>query len=109
MPSRLIFRGAMAITHDYTVSLSLDGEGGAWRAQHDGTPALGAIPTLKWIRGITVEDEHRLPLPPNASGIGVLRLTVYDAFTVQPLPVLDDRLARLGQGTQIDLGQVEIW
>ena len=104
----LTFVGAQAITHDYTVSVSLDGEGGAWRAQHDGTPALGAIPTLKWIRGITVEDEHTVPLPENASGSGVLRLTVYDAFTVRPLPVLDERFARLGQGTQIELGQVEI-
>jgi hypothetical protein len=108
MPARLVFRGAKAITRDYTVSLGLDGEGGAWRAQHDGTPALGAIPTLKWIRGITVEDEHRLPMPEKASGMGTLRLTVYDAFTVQPLPVLDERLARLGQGTQMDLGQVEV-
>jgi hypothetical protein len=107
MRVRLIFVGAKAITHDYTVSLSLDGEGGAWHAQHDGTPALGAIPTLKWIQGITVEDEHTLTLPENASGNGALRLTVYDAFTVRPLPVLDERFARLGQGTQIELGQVE--
>jgi hypothetical protein len=105
---RLIFVGAKAITHDYTVSLSLDGEGAAWRAQHDGTPALGAIPTLKWIRGITVEDEHTLSLPEDASGSGVLRLTVYDAFTVRPLPVLDERFARLGQGTQIALGPIEV-
>ncbi len=105
---RLVFLGAKAITHDYTVSLSLDGEGGAWRTQHDGTPALGAIPTLKWIRGITVEDEHWLSLPQKATGSGVLRLTVYDAFTVQPLSVLDERFARLGQGTQIDLGWVEV-
>jgi hypothetical protein len=108
MRARLVFMSAKAITHDYTVSLSLDGEGGAWRAQHDGTPALGAIPTLKWIWGITVEDEHLLPLPRDASGSGVLRLTVYDAFTVRPLPVLDERFARLGQGTQMDLGRVEI-
>jgi hypothetical protein len=106
--ARMTFVGTGPITHDYTVSLSLIGEGDARRAQLDGTPAMGAIPTLKWIRGITVRDEHDLVLPPNAAGRGVLRLTVYDAFTVQPLPVLDERLARLGQGTQIDLGSVEV-
>ena len=98
--------GTRAITQDYTVSVSLVGESGTWHAQHDGTPALGAIPTLKWIRGITVADEHSLVLPEDATGRGALWLTVYDAFTMQPLPVLDERLARLGQGTQVDLGNV---
>ncbi len=104
----LTFVAARPLTHDYTVSLSLNGEANGWRAQHDGTPALGAIPTLKWIRGTTVRDEHHLQLPSDAAGPGVLRLTVYDAFTIQPLPVLDERLARLGQGTQIDLGTVDV-
>jgi hypothetical protein len=104
----LTFVGARPLTHDYTVSVSLTGEADRWQAQHDGTPALGAIPTLKWIRGTTVRDEHHLALPSDAVGSGVLRLTVYDAFTIQPLPVLDERLARLGQGTQIDLGTVDV-
>ncbi len=104
----LTFVGAGPLTRDYTVSVSLSGEANRWQAQHDGTPALGAIPTLKWIRGTTVRDEHQLVLPSDAAGRGVLRLTVYDAFTIQPLPVLDERLARLGQGTQIDLGTVDV-
>ena len=104
--SRLTLVGARPITHDYTVSVSLVGEDGALLAQHDGTPALGAIPTLKWIRGTTVLDEHDLLLPPDAAGQGALRLTVYDAFTIKALPVLDERLARLGQGTQVTLGTV---
>ena len=104
----MTFVGARPITHDYSVSVSLTDEAGAWQTQHDGTPALGAMPTLKWIRGVTVYDEHDLELPPEAVGRGVLRLTVYDAFTVDPLPVLDERLARLGQGTQIGLGSIEV-
>jgi hypothetical protein len=102
------FVAARAIIHDYTVSLSLAGEASLWHTQHDGTPALGAIPTLKWIRGTRVADEHTLLLPPLATGRATLRLTVYDAFTVKPLAVLDERLARLGQGTQIDLATVEV-
>jgi hypothetical protein len=105
--TRMTFVGTKAITHDYTVSLSLAEEANAWRTQHDGTPALGAIPTLKWIRGITVRDRHDLE-PPDATGRGVLRLTVYDAFTMRLLPVLDERLARLGQGTQVKLGSVDV-
>jgi len=104
----MTFVGARPLTHDYTVSVSLVGEAGAWQTQHDGTPALGAIPTLKWIGGVTVRDRHDLLLPPQAAGSGVLHLTVYDAFTMRPLSVLDERLARAGQGTQIELGQVQI-
>jgi hypothetical protein len=105
---QLTFVGARPITHDYTVSVSLADENGALLAQHDGTPALGAIPTLKWIHGTTVLDEHNLLLPPDVAGRGTLRLTVYDAFTIKSLPVLDERLARIGQGTQLVLGTVEV-
>jgi hypothetical protein len=108
LSATLTFVGARAITRDYSVSVSLTGQASVWATQHDGTPALGAIPTLKWIRGAMFRDEHRLQMPPQAQGFGVLRLTVYDAFTVQPLPVLDERLARMGQGTQIELGSIEL-
>lgn len=108
LQTRLTFVGVRPITRDYTVSVSLVGENGALLAQHDGTPALGAIPTLKWIRGTTVLDEHELLLPANVIGRGWLHLTVYDAFTIKALPVLDDRLARAGQGTQITLGAVQV-
>jgi len=102
--TRMTFVGANPITGDYAVSVSLTGEG--WQAQHDGTPAMGAIPTLKWIRAVTVQDRHDVPVPPDASGRGQLHLTVYDAFTMRALPVLDERLARAGQGTQVELGGI---
>jgi hypothetical protein len=47
-------------------------------------------------------------LPVDAAGRGTLRLTVYDAFTIKALPVLDERLARMGQGTQVVLSTVEV-
>jgi hypothetical protein len=105
---RLTLVGAKPITHDYTVSVSLASETGGLLAQHDGTPALGAIPTLKWIRSTTVWDEHELLLPPDAAGRGTFHLTVYDAFTIKALPVLDERLARMGQGTQVAFGATEV-
>jgi hypothetical protein len=100
--------GARPIVNDYAVSLSLWGETGEWQAQHDGVPAMGAIPTLKWIRGTVVEDRHVFVVPAHAVGQGVLRLVVYDAFDLRPLPVLDERLARLGQGTHMELAALEV-
>ena len=94
------------LLRDYTVSVQLHGDG--WRAQHDGTPALGAIPTLKWIRGTQVTDRHRIRLPAGAHGRAGVQLSVYDAFTQAPLGVLDERFQRIGQGQAVVLGQVEI-
>jgi hypothetical protein len=108
MTVRLTFVAGRPITNDYTMSVSLFGPDGTFLAQHDGTPALGAIPTLKWIRGTRVTDEHTVLLPGEAAGSGTLRLTVYDAFTIQSLPVLDERLARVGQGTQLELGTIQL-
>jgi hypothetical protein len=94
------------LTRDYTVSAQLIGQG--WRAQDDSTPALGAIPTLKWVRGMGISDRHRLALPSEASGPASLRVAVYDAFTLEQLMVLDDRLLKLGQGQAAELATVSI-
>jgi hypothetical protein len=85
------------ILHDYVVSVRLTDEAGRLLSQDDTVPALGAIPTLKWIRGSSVSDVHFLPLVAGAQ-VGPLRLSliVYDAFTMRTLAVLDDRLAKLG-------------
>lgn len=104
----LKFLALKPIVHDYSVSLALSGEGGAWFAQQDSTPALGAIPTLKWTRGVVVDDPHAVQVPPEAAGLGALQVTVYDAFTLDPLPVLDAELARLGQGQHLMVGQVTV-
>ncbi|MBS1252274.1 MAG: hypothetical protein MAG451_01312 [Anaerolineales bacterium] len=92
------------LVRDYTVSVQLLGESG-WRAQHDGTPALGAIPTLKWVRGTRVVDRHRIELPEEAEGPAELQISVYDAFTQTPLGVLDDRFQRAGQGQAAVIGR----
>jgi len=94
------------LLRDYTVSVQLRGDG--WRAQHDGTPALGAIPTLKWIRGTQVMDRHRVRLPEGATGKADVQIGVYDAFTQTPLSLLDDRFQRAGQGQAAVIGQVEV-
>ena len=97
------------ILHDYVVSVRLTDESGRLLSQDDAVPALGAIPTLKWIRGSSIADVHFVPVPIGAQA-GTLRLSliVYDAFTMQPLGVLDDRLAKLGPSVplaRLELGE----
>lgn len=94
------------LLRDYTVSVQFRGDG--WHAQHDGTPALGAIPTLKWIRGTEVTDRHRMRLPEAAAGKAEIQVSVYDAFTQVLLSVLDDRFQRAGQGQAAVIGEVEV-
>ncbi len=93
------FASSYPITRDLVVSVRLigyqpDGVSWAWTAQDDGVPAMGAIPTLKWIAGSQVASPHRLPIDPKAipgQQIGAT-LRLYDAFTNRPLPILDERI-----------------
>jgi hypothetical protein len=97
------FLALRPLTWDDSVSVGFRGE--SWEVKDDGTPALGAIPTLKWLTGWLVDDPRTLTLESVPSGArGELTLSVYDAFTLQPLHVLDDRLVRDGQGTELRLG-----
>lgn len=101
----LNFLATQVILKDYAVSVSIVGDG--WKVQSDATPAGGAIPTLKWLAGSRIADRHVLTIPLNvAPGSAQVTLTVYDAFTLQSLPLLDPRLALLGSA--IPLGTVEV-
>ncbi len=81
---------------DRVVSVNLIGPEGSWQAQDDSVPALGAIPTLKWVWGAAVHDPHAFHIPEDAApGAATARLIVYDAFTQAPLPLLDPQLAQL--------------
>lgn len=76
------------LVNDYIISARVEGDG-LYRA-HDSVPALGALPTLKWIRGSRVLDRHPFELGDHhgALRIGVV---VYDSATRLPLPPLDER------------------
>jgi len=100
----LRFRAQRPLQRDYIVSTSLTGlnpDGTwAWRASHDTVPGLGAVPTLKWIRGSTVLDPHRMGIPQDVPRVPAMgSLLIYDHFTQRSLPNLDERLeatVRLG-------------
>jgi hypothetical protein len=90
--------GMLAHASDYTVSVQARGQG--WSAQHDGTPALGAIPTLKWLPGMRIHDRHRVELPDDLAPDAPFTVTVgvYDAFSLEPLPVTNGERVRRGEG-----------
>ena len=100
----LRFRSQRPLQRDYVVSTSLtslqsDGTW-AWRASHDTVPALGAIPTLKWIRASTVLDPHRMAVPDDAALLPATgSVLVYDHFTQRSLPNLDQR-----SGSSVEIG-----
>lgn len=99
----LTWRAGAAYRSDYTVSVQARGDG--WSTQDDGTPALGAIPTLKWLPGMRIRDRHRLALPAGLAPAAPIRVSVgvYDAFTLEPLPVTDAEIVRQGQGQAVEL------
>ncbi len=80
----------------------------AWDHSNDSIPAMGAIPTLKWVRHSQVNSPHFLKVDESANNgqqIGAL-LRMYDAFTNRPLSILDERI--ISQNPWIPLGNSQI-
>ena len=108
------FHSGRPINRDYVVSVRLvglepDGFHWAWWDLQDSVPALGAIPTLKWVAGSSVRSPHRVTAspdaPPGQSLTGAL--TLYDSFTNRPLPILDERLTALQPWIPLCCGVIE--
>jgi hypothetical protein len=71
----LIWHVTGPINDDYSVFCHLlDGAGRRW-GQADGTPAGGTLPTLTWMAGEYILDEHEIPLQADAPA-GEYRLRV---------------------------------
>jgi hypothetical protein len=101
----LNFTAARPLLRDAVVSVQLAGSG--WRATDDFVPALGAIPTLKWIAGSQVLDPHTLQVPEHAApGPAQVSVILYDNFTQEPLGLLDEELIKQGQA--LPIGSVEV-
>ena len=103
----------MPITRDLVVSLRLvgfeeDGLHWDWWDLDDGVPAMGAIPTLKWIAGSTVVDSRISKVSERAASwqvIGPL-LRLYDAFNQEALQILDENIEQ--EGPWIPLGRATL-
>ncbi len=117
-------RASTPVQRDLVVSVRLigfqeDGYQWAWCDAVDSIPAMGAIPTLKWIANSEVTSPHQVIYTmehpgydafcsstkpaPNAPILYVDdaaydgqtiggTLILYDAFTERPLPILDERI-----------------
>lgn len=101
------------INRDYVVSVRLigleeDGVHWDWWDLNDSIPAMGGIPTLKWIDGSFVRSPHRVEVAETAWPGQTLTgaLTFYDAFTNRTLAILDERLT--SQNPWIPLCQGEV-
>ena len=93
-------QASVPVLSDLVVSVRLigfeeDGYHWDWWDLNDAVPAIGAIPTLKWIGGSQVRSPHFVAVDNSAhpgQQVGGA-LTLYDAFTGRTLPILDERLA----------------
>ncbi|MCP5095806.1 MAG: hypothetical protein GY943_09655, partial [Chloroflexi bacterium] len=107
------FRSSQPIQRDLAISIRLIGYEADnfhwdWWDLNDSIPAMGAIPTLKWIAGSQVRSPHFLEISADATAgqtIGAT-LLLYDAFTNTPLPILDGRI--VAQNAWIPLGNTTI-
>jgi hypothetical protein len=102
----LRFLSLKPIVRDYVISVAVQGDDIA-PGPSDSVPALGAIPTFKWIRGSQITDVHLIETLAGSKGQAELTCGVYDAFTMLPLPPLDERVARLGLAG-VPLGPVTV-
>ncbi len=84
--------GLRALTTDNATSVRLMDDAGRFLGAHDCQPALGTVPTLKWIAGSRVRDRHLISIAPDWAG-GSIRATLvaYERFRMTPLPPMDDR------------------
>lgn len=87
------------LTSDDGISVRLIDETGRWLDTHDCQPGLGAVPTLKWIRGSRVIDRHLLQIPGDFAG-GQVRATLvaYENFRATPLSSMDSRFGEIPLG-----------
>jgi hypothetical protein len=134
------FISGRPLLRDYVVSTRLVGYAEdnftwTWCDLVDGIPAMGGIPTLKWIHGSQVQSPRTIVFPARtepasftgfcqsekpAPGAPILYvdnsatngqtagglLVLYDAFTNRPLPILDERIT--ASSSWIPIGTVTI-
>jgi hypothetical protein len=88
------------LTSDDATSVRLADGSGRWLDTHDCQPGLGAVPTLKWIRGSRVVDRHLLEIPEGFSDDSVrATMVAYERFRMAPLPAMDRRFSEAPLGT----------
>jgi hypothetical protein len=91
--------GLRPLTSDDATSVRLMDGDGRWLDTHDCQPALGAVPTLKWIRGSRVMDRHLLGIPEGfTAGKVQAAVVAYERFRMTPLASMDERFGEIPLG-----------
>jgi len=95
-PVRLYWQARQKTEVDYTVFVHLtDGSGTLW-GQHDSQPRNGYYPTSLWEEGELIEDEHLVPISPDAPpGEYHLLVGLYLLKTGERLPVFELKGSRV--------------
>jgi hypothetical protein len=97
------------IRDDDAVFVHLIDGGGQMKAQRDSVPADGGLPTLRWAPGRPVRDVRPVEVPSDLPpGEYKLRAGMYVMATGAHLPVLDEELAKGGQGDFVELGTLRV-
>jgi hypothetical protein len=91
LPILLRWQTAKSLPTDLTIFIHLLAPDGSLVAQSDASPAwLLPRPTRRWPRHQPILDRHSLTLPPNLpAGDYTLQVGLYDAQTIERLPLLD--------------------
>jgi hypothetical protein len=103
----LYWQSAALMDTSYTVFVHLLDEDGQIRAQGDGPPGSGALPTTGWAEGEVVTDGHEVSIPLDAQpGRYSIVVGMYDAATGVRLPVFEADGGSTGD--RIFLGHIEL-
>jgi len=103
----LHWKAIAPIKRDYSVFTHLIDEGGQLRAQTDGQPGGGSLPTHVWQPGETVKDNYAILLPGDLQpGTYTLRVGMYLWPELTRLPVVDAAVPVVDEA--VVLGTIEI-
>jgi hypothetical protein len=95
------------MSQSYTVFAHLLDSGSVIIAQADRLPGLPETPTTSWIGGEVIADPYELAVDSEAlPGYYTIQVGLYDAATMERLPVFDTRGAP--QGDTIPLRTVSV-
>lgn len=93
------------------IGYQADGFSWAWLSPEPDSdvPAMGGIPTLKWVAGSAVWHPRTLSIAPEATAGQVVGGMVrpYELFTNRPVPILDERIINSGQ-PWLKMGQTTV-
>lgn len=86
----LYWQPTAGMDRDYTVFVHLLDAGGTLVGQADGLAFMELYPSSHWVAGETLDDAHRLSIPPSApAGKYRVLIGLYDATTGVRLSVMD--------------------